>query len=139
MSQSVGLLGLPTDEASSYARGAAGGRAAIREALWCEASNLATEASVDLGREEGFVDLGNVELSGGRATRSEIEDAVAGHLGAAGHRLVCLGGDHSVAYPILRGYSRGLSGLTVVQLDAHPDLYDSSRGIATHTPAPSRE
>ncbi|MCH8276098.1 MAG: arginase family protein, partial [Bacteroidetes bacterium] len=35
---------------------------------------------------------------------------------------------HSITYPILRAYSRKYSQLTVVQLDAHPDLYDELDG-----------
>ena len=45
-----------------------------------------------------------------------------------GGRLICLGGDHSVAYPILAAYSRAHEKLTVVQVDAHPDLYDEFEG-----------
>ena len=101
----LGLLGLPTDEASSFQRGAAAGPRAIREALYSESSNLTTETGRDLDGDEAFVDLGDLTLSGGEATRVEIEAAVAGHLDA-GRRLVCLGGDHSVAYPILRAYVR---------------------------------
>ncbi len=69
--------------------------------MWSESSNLTSETGRDLAGEEDFVDLGDVALSGGEDTRAEIEAAVAGYLDA-GHRLVCLGGDHSVAYPILR-------------------------------------
>lgn len=126
----VGLLGLPTDAASSFQRGAAGGPRAIREALYSQASNLSTEAGLDLGGERRFVDLGDLgdlDVAGGEATRTAIERAVAGQL-AGGGRLLCLGGDHAVAYPILRAYGPRHRGLTVVQLDAHPDLYDRFDG-----------
>ena len=52
---------------------------------------------------------------------------MAAHL-AQGTRLISLGGDHSVAYPILRAYGERFEGLTVVQIDAHPDLYDNFEG-----------
>lgn len=124
---SVGLLGFPTDEKSSFARGAASGPAAIRAALYSEAANLETEGGVHLGNEPRFRDLGDLELPGGDATRGEIERAVADGL-ADGGRLLCLGGDHSVSYPILRAYAAAHEELTVVQLDAHPDLYDRFQG-----------
>ncbi len=123
----VCLLGLPTDEASSFARGAADGPRAIRAALYTEASNLCTEAGVDLAAEKRFVDLGDLALGGGEATRVEIERAVAERL-SEGARVLCLGGDHAVAYPILRAYGRRYPRLSVVQLDAHPDLYDRFEG-----------
>lgn len=123
----VELLGLPTDEAASFERGAAGGPGAIRAALASPASNQSTEDGLDLATAGRFGDHGDLELSGGEATRREIESAVAARL-AAGSRLVCLGGDHSVAHPILAAYGPRYPGLTVVLLDAHPDLYDSLQG-----------
>ena len=43
-----------------------------------------------------------------------------------GARLLALGGDHAVSFPLLRGY--GDPGLTVLHLDAHPDLYEELDG-----------
>lgn len=124
----VRLLGLPTDEASSFARGAAGGPGAIRAALNSDSSNLFTETGFDLGDDSLFVDLGDLALGvEGVEVRAAIEKAVAGAL-EDGARPVCLGGDHSVAYPILLGFRSHFQSLTVVQIDAHPDLYDSFQG-----------
>ncbi len=128
---SVCLLGLPTDEASSFARGAAEGPAAIRAALRSESSNLTTETGRDLGGAKSFEDLGDLELAGGAETRRAIERAVTEQL-SEGARVVSLGGDHSVSYPILRAYGSAFRArgtpLTVVQIDAHPDLYESFDG-----------
>jgi len=123
----VGLLGLPTDEASSFERGAAQGPAAARAALHSDSSNLMSELGIDLGESESFVDLGDLTLSGGAETRAEIEAGVAAQLEQGG-QLISLGGDHSVAYPILRAYGPRHEGLTVIQIDAHPDLYDNFEG-----------
>jgi agmatinase len=124
------LLGLPTDEAASFERGAALGPAAVRAALLSEASNLSTETGLDLkaALEAGrWRDLGDLELSGGAATRAAIERSVQRQL-ETGARPVCLGGDHSVAYPILRGFRGHHEPLTAIQIDAHPDLYDHFEG-----------
>lgn len=45
-----------------------------------------------------------------------------------GRHLLFLGGDHSVTYPVLRAYGRHFPGLTILHLDAHPDLYDELYG-----------
>ncbi len=124
---SVRLLGLPTDQASSYAHGAAAGPAAIRAALYSEASSQNTESGYDLATEERFEDLGDITLTGGEKTRSEIEQAVANQI-RDNDKTICLGGDHSVAFPILSAHSQKHEHLTVVQIDAHPDLYDSFEG-----------
>jgi len=41
-----------------------------------------------------------------------------------GQSPVCLGGDHSITYPILRAFANRFSDLTIVYFDAHPDLYE---------------
>ncbi len=42
--------------------------------------------------------------------------------------MVTLGGDHSISYPLVRSHARVHSGLTILHLDAHPDLYDELDG-----------
>jgi len=42
--------------------------------------------------------------------------------------VLALGGDHAVAWPAVRAHARRHHDLTVVQLDAHPDLYDEFEG-----------
>jgi agmatinase len=72
-------------------------------------------------------DAGDVPLSTGAGAREEIERAIAGVL-ATGCRPLALGGDHSVTYPILRAVSRTHHSLTILHLDAHPDLYEEFEG-----------
>jgi agmatinase len=47
---------------------------------------------------------------------------------ADGARPIALGGDHSVTYPILRAVGRRHPALTILHIDAHPDLYDEFEG-----------
>src|SRR5205085_8790844 len=39
-----------------------------------------------------------------------------------------LGGDHSVTYPVMRGIARAHRDVTLLQIDAHPDLYEDFEG-----------
>ena len=119
------LLGIPFDANSSYLRGAAGAPAAIRRALHSSAGNYWTEAGVDLGVKGIFEDAGDAEL--GADPFADIEKAV-GELMNRGLRPVCLGGDHSITFPILRAVGKRIPGLTIVHFDAHPDLYDELDG-----------
>jgi agmatinase len=59
--------------------------------------------------------------------RDRIEAGIAGLL-ADGSKPIALGGDHSVTYPILRAVSRYQPDLTILHIDAHPDLYDEFEG-----------
>ena len=120
------LLGVPFDANSSYLAGAAGAPPLIRQALHCDASNMWTETGVDLGADSLFADVGDLELAGANAFAA-IERGVEKLL-KAGQRPVCLGGDHSITYPILRAVAGKHADLTVVHFDAHPDLYDELQG-----------
>ena len=119
------LLGIPFDAHSSYLRGSAGAPALIREAFHCDASNSSTESGLELG-SESLLDAGDVKLAGGNAF-DRIEAAV-GDLLDKQQRPVCLGGDHSITYPIVRAFGQHFSDLTIVHFDAHPDLYDEFDG-----------
>jgi arginase len=120
------LLGIPFDANSSYLRGAAGAPPKIREALRCDASNMWTELGVDLGAAGAFADAGDLQLRDCDAF-AEIERSVGSLLGRGEHPI-SLGGDHSITYPILKGFARQYSDLTIVHFDAHPDLYDEFEG-----------
>ena len=123
----VRLIGLPTDINSSFLRGPAKAPAHIRQALFSDHSNLATEAGKELGSDIGFEDAGDLVLVEDGADDALIEDAVAQacHDGAV---PILLGGDHSVTYPILRGIAAQHGPVGILHIDAHPDLYDELDG-----------
>lgn len=124
---SIAVLGLPSDENSSYMAGAASGPPRIREVLHSGSSNLCTEKLVDLEAEPRFVDLGDIKLDGGAEARSIIEQTVSKLLDHGAY-LLALGGDHAVTYPIIKAYAGQYPGLNILHLDAHPDLYDEFDG-----------
>jgi len=123
------LVGIPLDVNSSFLRGPAGAPKKIRAALSSEASNTWSELGVDVA--VAFGDAGDLRLSNsaeevGRDF-AEIERAVRAVL-AKGERPISLGGDHSITYPILKGFADCKSELTIVHFDAHPDLYAEFEG-----------
>jgi agmatinase len=121
------LLGVPFDAASSFRRGAAGAPAAIRAALFSPAGNAWTEGLVDLGIPGALADAGDLTLPEGPEARRDIERGVADVL-AGGGRPIILGGDHSITYPALRAVRRRHPRLSVLHVDAHPDLYPEFQG-----------
>lgn len=121
------LLGIPWDANSSYMRGAAAAPPLIREAFRSDASNLWAETGVDLGAPGVFSDNGDLELFFAASPFAQIEQAV-GELIDTGLRPLCLGGDHSITYAIVRAFGRRFEKLTMVHFDAHPDLYDELQG-----------
>ncbi|MEA2725050.1 MAG: arginase [Gemmatimonadales bacterium] len=125
----VALLGVCYDGSSSYMRGTAGAPPVIREALWSEAGNPWTELGIDLSAA-ALDDEGDVALAAGEdaaQVRRAIEAAVKG-IAESGRRPLMLGGDHSITYPILRGFRPFHSRLSILHFDAHGDLWDEFQG-----------
>lgn len=121
------LLGLPYDAASSFVRGAAHAPAKIREALHSLAGNSWTETLVDISAPGVMRDGGDVDFWRSDDPHHAIEQAIE-HLIAGGGSPVSLGGDHSVTYPTIKALRPHHKRLTILQIDAHPDLYDEFDG-----------
>jgi len=124
---SVALLGIPLDENSSYLRGPAHGPLRIREALFSGSTNAHAEDGTDVLGSGRLVDAGDVAVGVGPAAIDAIERAVADLL-ERGARVLSLGGDHSVTYPVVRAHAARHPGLSILHFDAHPDLYDQLDG-----------
>ncbi len=120
----VALLGAPWDASSSFARGSAGGPAAIRAALACESGNSWTETGRDL--RVILTDAGDVCLTQADP-RAAIELAVA-EIIRNGQKPLVLGGDHSVTYPVVRAVAAHHETLTIIHIDAHPDIHEAFEG-----------
>jgi agmatinase len=121
------LLGAPYDASSSFRRGPAAAPPVIRAALHSPAGNAWTETQVDLGAL--LADVGDLPLppESPAQARVLIERGIFALL-AAGGRPIVLGGDHSITYPVLRALRPHQRRLTVLHIDAHPDLYDEFEG-----------
>jgi agmatinase len=121
------LIGLPYDASSSFLRGAAEAPPLIRAALRSPAGNSWTEGLRDIAAPGGLSDAGDIPLPASDAARPLIEAGIAAAL-AEGWRPIALGGDHSITYPVVRAIARVHAPLTILHIDAHPDLYDEFEG-----------
>jgi agmatinase len=59
--------------------------------------------------------------------RHSIEAAVR-QIAQSGRRPLVLGGDHSITYPVLRGFRPSHPRLSILHFDAHGDLYHEFQG-----------
>jgi arginase len=124
----VVVLGVPSDVRSSFQRGPAEAPARIRHVLHAGSTNLCSEDGTDLAEEGRFKDLGDIELGTVAELENLIEQSVVALLDRE-TRVLSLGGDHAITHPILRAYSKKYRELELLQLDAHPDLYDEYDGL----------
>jgi len=123
----VAVVGVPVDENSSFMRGPAAAPRHIREALQSDSTNLCAENGVDLKNDPRWRDAGDLGSAEEQPSFAEIEEHVDGLLGQ-GAAVIALGGDHSITYPLVRAHARAHTGLNILHLDAHPDLYDELDG-----------
>lgn len=129
--QLVKILGIPYDGSSSFMSGPAEGPGKIREVLHGGSANYWTELGQNLEPLllSGNADLGDILLQSNQpadvipAIQSAVEEQLT-----QGNRLLSLGGDHFVTYPIIKAYAKKYPDLHILQIDAHGDLYDQFEG-----------
>jgi agmatinase len=129
----VAVVGVPFDAGVSYRPGARFGPAAVREA-----SRLLRpyHPALDVSPFERVqvADAGDIACNPfdiGEAI--ETIDAAASELLAGGAKPVTIGGDHTIALPLLRAVSRVHGPVALLHFDAHLDTWDTYFGAAyTH-------
>lgn len=129
MKPHIHLIGLPTDQNSSFERGAALAPAAIRAALWSDRGNLSAQSGLEIGTDVALNDLGDLPLSDVNCATDDmlIMQAVVQTLDGGAIPLL-LGGDHAVTYPIVAALAKHHGPLNILHFDAHPDLYANFDG-----------
>ncbi|HKX28214.1 MAG TPA: agmatinase family protein [Blastocatellia bacterium] len=123
----LSLIGIPHDDNSSFMKGPAEAPPLIRRELHGDGSSLWSETGIDLGVTGRLMDYGEIQFDGASDPWDLIEQQV-GHALESGDPLICLGGDHAITHPILRAVRRRHAKLTILHIDAHPDLYDAYQG-----------
>jgi arginase len=121
------LLGIPLDHNSSFMRGPAQAPSQIRAAFHSDAWNSRAGARIDLSQPGLFEDAGDLSNMQDADAFERIEQAIS-RIVESKKRPVCIGGDHSITYPILRAIGKRVPGITLVHFDAHPDLYADYEG-----------
>ena len=129
----VALVGVPLDIGTSNRTGSRYGPRQIRtESVLVRPYGMATRAAPFDSFQ--VADVGDVPLNAYSLEKSVdiIEDHFDGLL-ASGAKTVAMGGDHTVALPILRAQHKVYGQVALVHVDAHADTNDSMFGEAiTH-------
>ena len=124
----VAVVGVPFDTGVSYRPGARFGPAALREASrllrpyhpGLDVSPFAQMQVVDAG------DIAANPFNIGEAIETVQAEAEA--LTANGTRLVTIGGDHTIALPLLRAAATKHGPVALLHFDAHLDTWDTYFG-----------
>jgi agmatinase len=129
----IAVVGVPFDSGVSYRPGARFGPAHVREA-----SRLLRPYNpvqdVEPFSTQQVVDAGDIAANPFNIDEAiaQIEEA-ATRLGADGTRLLTIGGDHTIALPLLRAVTKRTGPVAVLHFDAHLDTWDTYFGApVTH-------
>ena len=126
----VAIVGVPSDENSSFLRGPAQAPEQIRQVLHSGSANMCAENGQDLSQEPRMRDVGDMPLdhSSWQRDGSPIITEHITSLLEKEARVLSLGGDHAVTFPIVQAFAAKYPDLTILHIDAHPDLYDEFEG-----------
>ncbi|MFQ5757744.1 MAG: agmatinase [Acidiferrobacterales bacterium] len=125
----VAILGIPFDAGTSYRPGARFGPQAIRQA----SRHLRTQYHPAYGTEpfveQQVADAGDVTCNPFNIAEAvkQVQTAATDLLGRVGG-IVSLGGDHTIALPLLRAVNHHVGPVALVHFDAHLDTWDTYFG-----------
>jgi agmatinase len=125
----VAIVGIPFDAGTSFRPGARFGPQAIRQA----SRNLRTQYhpayDVEPFKVQQVADAGDMACNPFNINEAirQIESAATELLEQVG-AIVSLGGDHTIAYPLLKAINQRYGPVALVHFDAHLDTWDTYFG-----------
>ncbi len=119
----ISIQGILFDKHSSFQQGPALAPPLIREALYSDSGNSYSEDLTDTNSDL-ISDSGDFEIT----DYFQIEEITRNSLNTF-EKVLTLGGDHSITYPIIKAYREKYPKLDILQIDAHGDLYHDFEGM----------
>ena len=124
----MAVAGVPFDSGTSYRPGARFGPAAVRQGSrllrpWHPGLQVAPFGAQQVA-DAGDIACNPFDI---KEAMDQIEAAAAGLLAEAAH-LLAIGGDHTIAYPLLRVTSQRFGPVALVHFDAHLDTWQTYFG-----------
>ncbi len=125
----VAILGIPFDSGTSYRPGARFGPQAIRQASRNLRTNFHPAYDTEPFKTIQVADAGDVGCNPFNIEEAiaQIESAADDLFKRAG-AILSLGGDHTIAVPLLRAVNRQVGQVALVHFDAHLDTWDTYFG-----------
>lgn len=120
----IKLIGIPYDGNSSFLKGPSLAPPRIRLMNTDGSANSFCENGKDISAGIAFRDGGDMlfEDTGPAAVYSTIKQKIEQEL-TGDNKIICVGGDHSISFPVIEAFAHQFKDLHVLHLDAHADLY----------------
>ena len=126
----VAIIGVPFDAGTSYRPGARFGPQAVRQASRQLRTNYHPDYDVEPFKVQQVADAGDIACNPFDIDEAikQIEKGADDFLLKAGS-IVTIGGDHTIALPLLRSVNKKVGGpVALVHFDAHLDTWDTYFG-----------
>jgi arginase len=122
----IKLLGIPYDGNSSFLKGPALAPPRIRLMEADGSANSFCESGTEILEGKKYTDLGDMAFPNlsPEEVYIQIKDKIRREL-KPNAKIICLGGDHSISFPVIESYAGSYKNLNILHLDAHADLYDN--------------
>ena len=122
----IKLLGIPYDGNSSFLKGASLAPSRMRLMESDGSANSFCESGTEILNGNNYSDMGDMFFPdpNPKEVYNSIKDRVLSEL-KPNNKIICIGGDHSISYPIIESFAECFKDLTILHLDAHADLYDN--------------
>ena len=125
----VAIVGIPFDAGTSYRPGARFGPQAIRQASRHLRTQYHPAYDTEPFAEQQVADAGDIPCNPYNIEKAvlEIQKGATELLGKV-DRIISLGGDHTIALPLLRAVNHYHGPVALVHFDAHLDTWDTYYG-----------
>jgi agmatinase len=125
----VAIVGIPFDAGTSYRPGARFGPQAIRQASRHLRTQYHPAYDTEPFAEQQVADAGDIACNPYNIEKAvvEIQKAATELLGKV-DRIISMGGDHTIALPLLRAVNHYHGPVALVHFDAHLDTWDTYYG-----------
>ncbi len=121
------IMGAPMDFTSTRCPGSRFAPDEIRkQSYYLETFSAMLESSLE---DINFYDLGDISLPFGNTQESlNILESVATKLLSLNKKIITIGGEHLISYPLIKAYSKFYKDLVILHLDAHADTREVYMG-----------
>ena len=125
----VAIVGIPFDAGTSYRPGARFGPQAIRQASRHLRTQYHPAYDTEPFAEQQVADAGDIACNPYNIEKAVVEiQKAATELLSKVDRIISLGGDHTIALPLLRAVNHHHGPVALVHFDAHLDTWDTYYG-----------
>lgn len=122
----IKIIGIPFDANSSFLKGPSYAPQRIRLMDKEGSANNFSESGLEVEENYNYQDCGDMVFNDTNSEKAfaTIKDTISSLI-KDNSKVIAIGGDHSVSFPILSAFADKYEKINILHLDAHADLYEN--------------